>query len=139
LANIRGRIIDKIVEVLEDTGAFKKIYKNHIPVWEKAKEYPSIGIIYEEEVLNENRTNYAGYNRAKGKINILIYNKQHRDTYIDNLSDLIDLVYNEVYDKLQCEGLINYNFVHMKRDGGLLHPYSVASITLEVIFTAKRN
>jgi len=134
--NIRGKIIDDIVSILENTGAFKKVYKNHIPVWEKARYYPSIGVIYEKENVGENRVNYAGYNRVYGTIRFLIYNKQHRDTYEDNLSDLIDLVYNSVYDNLKCDKLVNYNFTSMKRDGGLLHPYSVAEITLEVTFSA---
>jgi len=129
---VRKEIVDSLVEDLEGSGAFKKVYKNIVPVWTQVKSMPAAAVIYEEEKKDpDNISNRNCY--YVGIVNIVLYNKQSKNSYEDILSDLIDLVYQIINDnEFLCYKVIDSSVASMKRDGGIAHPYSIAQIKVEV-------
>jgi hypothetical protein len=129
---MRTEVIDAICVDLENTRQFKKVYKNIIPVWTDIKEFPAIAIVYESDTVNrENLTNSKAFISAN--IPIYIYNKQRGSNTEDNLSDLVEVTQGVIeantYIKTNCvEGMIT----SFKRDGGLLMPYSIAQLQLQI-------
>ena len=134
---MRIEIIDDIVTAINNTAQFKKTYKNIVPVWTDVKQFPACAVMYEsEEKQRDNLTNSKAY--YIGKIGIFIYNKQSKTSYKDNLSDLIE----EVYSIIEGVRWLKYKVVdatvsQMKRDGGIIHPYSMANIIVEIKYLKK--
>jgi beta-mannanase len=129
---MRRKIVDSLVTDLEDSGEFKKVYRNIVPVWSQVKSLPAVAVIYEQEKKDpDNITNKACY--YIGIVNIYVYNKQPKTKYDDILSDLIDIVYKVVQENdVLCNYVISAEVAEMKRDGGIAHPYSIAQIQVEV-------
>jgi hypothetical protein len=129
---MRIEVIDAICTDLEKTRKFKKIFKNSIPVWTDIKEFPAIAVVYESDTANrENLTNSKAFISAN--LPIYIYNKQRGSDTDDNLSDLVEVAQGVIeantYVKTNCvEGMIT----SFKRDGGLLLPYSIAQLLLQI-------
>ncbi len=129
---MRRRIVDSIADDLAADGAFKKVYKNIVPVWTQVKSFPAVAVIYESEQKDlENMSSRACY--YDGIVQVYIYNKQPKTRYDDILTDLIDVVYKILEDnQVLCCEVISSDVASMKREGGLIHPYAVAEIKVVV-------
>jgi hypothetical protein len=131
---MRREIVEAIVEGLEDSGEFKRVYKNVGLHWSQIREFPAAAVIYESEEKDlDNSTNRSNY--FKGNVQIILYNKQPKTSYDDILTDLIDETYKVIDDSefLRCN-TISTDASSFKRDGGLAWPYAVAVLDLEVRF-----
>jgi hypothetical protein len=129
---MRKRVVDTLVADLEASGLFKRVYKNVVPVWTQVKSFPAVAVIYEsEEKELENSSSRSCY--YNGIVNVYIYNKQAKNKFEDILTDLIDEVYTIIENNnvLCCE-VISSDVARMKREGGLIHPYSVAEVKIVV-------
>ena len=129
---MKKEIIDDIITAIDNTKQFKKTYKNIVPIWTDVKQFPSCAVMYEsEEKARDNLTNSKAY--YIGKIGIFIYNKQSKTSYEDNLSDLIEEVYSVIEDTRWLKyKIVDATVSQMKRDGGIIHPYSMANIIVEI-------
>jgi len=129
---MRKEIVEKIVQGLKDKNLFVKFYKNIVPLWSQIDRFPAVSVIYEsEEKERDNLTNRKAY--YIGNISVYVFNKQHRNKYEDILSDLIDVVYEVVEDiRWQPMGVVDMTVSSMKREGGIVHPYAIAKIDIEV-------
>jgi hypothetical protein len=129
---MRRKIVDSLIEDLENSGEFKVVYKNIVPVWTQVKSFPAVSVIYESETKDaDNSSSRSCY--YIGNVNIFIYNKQPKNKFEDILTDLIDVVYKVVEDnKVLCCEVISSDVSSMKREGGLIHPYAVAEVKLLV-------
>ena len=131
---MRKEVIEKLINNLKETNQFKRIYKNIVPVWTQVKSFPAVSVIYEsEEKERDNLTNAkALYN---GHISIYVFNKQARNTYEDILSDLIDSVYAAI-EKIRWQpmGVIDMTISSMKRESGVVHPFAIARLDIDVRF-----
>ena len=134
---MRIEIIDDIITAINNTAQFKKTYKNIVPVWTDVKQFPACAVMYEsEEKQRDNLTNSKAY--YIGKIGIFIYNKQSKTSYKDNLSDLIEEVYSVIEDIRWLKyKVVDATVSQMKRDGGIIHPYSMANIIVEIKYLKK--
>ena len=134
MALIRKEAVDELVLDFEASPSFKKVYKNIVPVWTKVTRTPSIAVVYSEEFAHiDNVTN----NKAKytGTILVYIYNKQPSNEYEDVLTDLIEEVQTLIMENkyLQCN-TIETMVTELKRDGGTVHPYSIAQLKVSVTY-----
>jgi hypothetical protein len=131
---IRKQIVEELVTELENSALFKKVYKNIVPVWTKVTNVPAAAVIYAtEEAARHNNT--SSKMRYYGNVYIYIYNKQSSNKYEDNLTELIDevqrIVLNNEY--LRCN-TIETIMAELKRDGGTIHPWSMAQLKIEVSY-----
>ncbi len=131
--SFRKDIVDELASDFEATAEFKKVYKNIVPVWTQVPSFPAIAVLYEgEEKDRGNMVNSCA--NITGKVYIYIYNQQESERdFEDILSDLIDLVYSiiEENEYIKCNA-IDSMVSSMKRDGGLVHPYALCQIAVEV-------
>jgi len=130
--DIRQEIVDAIIADLEADGSFKRIYKNITPTWTQIKRFPAASVVYAEEIKDpDNITSNSCY--YVGTVSIFVFNKQAKDKFEDILSDLITTIYKVITENdFLCTKVISADVSEMKRDGGIIHPYSVAEIRLEV-------
>ena len=137
MALVRKDAVDAIAKDLYDTGEFKKIFKNIVPVWTNVSNMPAVAILYESDLAaRDNLTNSRMmYN---GKILIYIYNRQSANEYEDILSELIEVVKEKIIDNeyLRCN-TVDTVVSGMKRDGGTIHPYSMVQITVSIKFLSR--
>ena len=135
MSNVRQEAVEELAAEFEASQSFKEVYKNIVPVWTKVTRTPSIAVIYSEEYAEEDAmtSNKVKYN---GTILIYIYNRQPSNQYEDILSDLIDEVQNIVVNNeyLRCN-TISTLVAELKRDGGTVHPYSIAQLKVNVKYT----
>jgi len=131
---IRKEAVDKLVADFQASPSFKEVFKNIVPIWTKVNNTPSVAVIYSEEYAHrDNITN----NRVKytGTILVYVYNKQPSNKYEDILTDLIEevqeLIMNNEY--LKCN-TIEMLVSELKRDGGTVHPYSIAQLKVNVTY-----
>ncbi len=129
---MKKEIVEKLIENLNNTGQFKQIFKNIVPVWTNVKRFPAVAVMYEgEEKERDNLTNSKAY--YVGNISVYVFNKQGRNDYEDILSDYIELVYSAVEQiRWQPMGVVDMTVSSMKREGGVVHPYAIARIDIEV-------
>jgi len=129
---MRKKIVEKILEGLQNKKAFVKLYKNIVPLWTQIDRFPAVSVMYEsEEKERDNLTNNKAY--YVGNISVYVFNKQARNQYEDILSDLIDVVYEVVEEiRWQPMGVVDMTVSSMKREGGVVHPYAIAKIDIEV-------
>ncbi len=130
--------VDQIMKDLYDSGEFKKMYKNIVPVWTNVAAMPAVSVLYESELagrdnLTNSRMMYTGV------IQIYIYNRQSANEYEDILSELIEVVRDIVItnEYLRCNS-VDAIISGMKRDGGTVHPYAMAQLTLSVKFLSRK-
>ena len=131
---VRQQSVEELVTDFEASPMFKKVYKNTVPIWTKVTRTPAVAVLYSEEVAaRENFTNNKV--KYKGTILIYIYNKQPSTKYEDNLTDLIEEAQRIVIDNnyLRCN-TIETIVAEMKRDGGTLHPYSMAQLKVDITY-----
>ena len=137
MALVRKDAVDAIAKDLYDTGEFKKIFKNIVPVWTNVSNMPAVAILYESDLAaRDNLTNSRMmYN---GVIKIYIYNRQSANDYEDILSELIEVVKEKIIDNeyLRCN-TVDTVVSGMKRDGGTIHPYSMVQITVSIKFLSR--
>ena len=134
---VRKLAVEEIAKDLYDTGEFKAIYKNIVPVWTNVSRMPAVAVLYESETASRhNSTNQRMmYN---GKLLIYIYNRQSANSYEDILSDLMDVVRDVILDNeyLKCN-TVDTIISATKRDGGTIHPYAMVQITVDVKFMSR--
>jgi len=130
--SVREDIVNSLLEDLKATGEFKKLYKNVVPVWSQVKMFPAVAVIYEmEEKESDSSSSRSCY--YKGTIKVYLYNKQPKTKYDDILSSLIDVVYKVVEENdMLCNFVISADVARMKREGGLVHPYAIAELQIDV-------
>ncbi len=129
---VRKQAVEELVADFEASGLFKKVYKNIVPVWTNVNKVPAVAVIYATETADrDNVTN----NKVKyyGNIYVYIYNKQGSTKYEDNLTDLIEEAQRIVMENefLRCN-TIETIVAEMKRDGGTIHPWSMAQLRVEI-------
>ncbi len=137
MALVRKEAVEQIAKDLYDTGEFKYIYKNIVPVWTNVPVMPAVAILYEsDEAVRDNLTNSRMM--YKGVIRVYIYNRQSSNEYEDILSDLIEVVKDSILanEYLQCE-TVDTVVSGMKRDGGTIHPYAMVQLTVSVKFLSR--
>lgn len=129
---MRIEIINSVVEDLERTKKFKRIYGNNIPMWTDVKDFPTVALVYESDMMDrDNLVNSKAIVNAI--IPVYIYNKQRTSDYEDNLSELVELVQKTIENNVFLRtNTIESIITDFKRDGGMLHPYSVAQLNLKV-------
>jgi hypothetical protein len=130
--NVKKEIVEEIIKRVEEKGIFKKIYKNIIPIWTNIQQFPAFAILYEKEKKERhNLTNRKAY--FIGEISIFIFNKQPQNKYDDILSDLIEEVYSVIEDiRWENFNIVDATLSEMKREGGIVHPYAIATITVQI-------
>ena len=129
---MKKEIIEDILMEIENTSEFKKTYKNIVPIWTDVKQFPACAVMYEsEEKERDNITNSKAY--YVGKIGIFVFNKQSKTSYEDILSDLIEEIYSVIENiRWTKHKIIDATVSQMKRDGGIVHPYAIANIIVEI-------
>ncbi len=131
--SFRQEVVEELVNDLKASGEFKNVYKNVVPVWTQVSTFPAVAVLYEgEEKERGNVVNSCA--NITGKLYVYIYNQQESERdFEDILSDLIDLVYSiiEENEYIKCN-TIDCTVSSMKRDGGLVHPYALCQIMIEV-------
>ena len=129
---MKKELIEEIITKINETQKFKKIYKNIVPVWTDIRQFPACAVMYEsEEKERNNITNSKAY--YIGNIGIFVFSKQSKTTYEDILSDLIETVYDVIENiRWTKHKIIDATVSKMKRDGGIVHPYAVANIVVEI-------
>jgi hypothetical protein len=131
---VRKEAVEQLAADFEASGLFKKVYKNIVPVWTKVTRVPAISVIYStEEADRDNFTNNKV--RYYGNIYVYIYNKQGATKYEDNLTDLIEEVQRIIMENeyLRCN-TIETIMAELKRDGGTIHPWSMAQLKVEISY-----
>jgi hypothetical protein len=131
---VRKEAVEQLAADFEASGLFKKVYKNIVPVWTKVTRVPAISVIYStEEADRDNFTNNKV--RYYGNIYVYIYNKQGSTKYEDNLTDLIEEVQRIIMENeyLRCN-TIETIMAELKRDGGTIHPWSMAQLKVEISY-----
>lgn len=130
--NIKKELVDDLTDKLKATNNYKSTYKNIVPIWTNIKRFPAFAVLYEsEEKTRDNLTNRKAY--YKGYISVFIFNKQALNQYEDILSDYIEDVYAAVEDmRWNKYNIIDATVSSMKREGGIVHPFSIAKIDIEV-------
>ena len=131
-------ILDEVIPELkadfESLGIFKRVYPNIAPVWTQVHDTPSISLIlsdsqYSRDSLSSNRV------RAESTILVYIYNRQPTNEFEDILTELIEetqrIILGNKY--LQCN-TIEFMCTEVKRDGGTVHPYSIAQIKIALSY-----
>ncbi len=134
---VRKEAVDAIAKDLYDTGEFKKIYKNIVPVWTNVSNMPAVAVLYEsEEAGRDNLTNSRMM--FHGRILVYIYNRQSANEYEDILTDLIEEVKDKIIDNeyLRCN-TIDTVVTGMKRDGGTIHPYAMCQLVVSIKFLSR--
>ena len=128
---MRKEITDTIYDEIVGLGIFKKTYKNIVPMWAKIPSFPAVAVIYDSETVERYNNNHKAI--ANGKVGIYIYNHQSPSEYEDNLSEFIDEVQKVIEENkfLSCN-LVECIVSEIKRDGGIIHPYSMAQIIVSV-------
>jgi len=131
--SFRQEAVDELINDLKGTNEFRDVYKNVVPVWTQVPSFPVAAVLYESETKDrDNMVNSCS--NIVGKLFVYIYNKQDSERqFEDILSDYIDLVYEivEQNEYLKCN-TIDCTVSSMKRDGGILHPYSICQIQIDV-------
>lgn len=131
---VRQESVEQLVADFEASPLFKKVYKNMVPIWTSVNKVPAVSVLYSDEVAaRDNFTNNKI--KYKGTILIYIYNKQGATKYEDNLTDLIEEAQRIVIENeyLRCN-TIETIVAEMKRDGGTIHPYSMAQLKVEITY-----
>ena len=134
---VRKDAVDAIAKDLKNTGEFKHIFKNIVPVWTNVSNMPAVAVLYESEEASRNNVTNSRM-MFKGRILIYIYNKQSSVEYEDILSELIELVKDIVLDNeyLRCN-TVDTVVSAMKRDGGTVHPYAICQLTVSIKFLSR--
>ncbi len=132
----RSLLVDNILSDLKKTKHYKNLYKNIVPVWTDIPRFPAVSVLYESEERESGNMN-STRSYFTGNVLIYVFNKQaSANSYKDILSELINDVYkitdNNKY--IRCN-TISCTASNMKREGGIIHPYSIAQITIQVRFT----
>jgi hypothetical protein len=131
---VRKEAVEQLVADFEASGLFKKVYKNIVPVWTSIHKTPAAAVIYSTELAD--RDNFTN-NKVKyyGNIYVYIYNKQAATKYEDNLTELIDEAQRIIMENeyLRCN-TIETIMAELKRDGGTIHPWSMAQLRIEVTY-----
>jgi len=131
MATRREDILIEVGRILEGSKLFKKVYKNITPIWTQVKQVPAASYLYTTEDVE-----VSSGDRLRGKLKLMIYitNKQkHSDDFEDILSTLITQV-EFLIDRnefLKCN-TIETLVTNIKQDGGILHPYAVAQLTVTI-------
>jgi len=131
---MREESVEQLVADFEASPLFRKVYKNIVPIWTKVSRPPAVAVLYsEEEAHRENFTNNKL--RYNGTILIYIYNRQASTKFEDNLTDLIEETHRIVMENeyLKCN-TIETVISSMKRDGGTIHPYSMAQLVISISY-----
>ncbi len=131
---MREESVEQLVADFEASPLFRKVYKNIVPIWTKISRPPAVAVLYsEEEAHRENFTNNKL--RYNGTILIYIYNRQASTKFEDNLTDLIEETHRIVMENeyLKCN-TIETVISSMKRDGGTIHPYSMAQLVISISY-----
>ena len=131
---MREESVEQLVADFEASPLFRKVYKNIVPIWTKISRPPAVAVLYsEEEAHRENFTNNKL--RYNGTILIYIYNRQASTKFEDNLTDLIEETHRIVMENeyLKCN-TIETVISSMKRDGGTIHPYSMAQLVVSISY-----
>jgi hypothetical protein len=129
---MKKELVEDIIQNLKETNKFKSFYKNTVPVWTNIRRFPAIAVLYEsEEKVRDNLTNRKAY--YIGHIAVFIFNKQAPNKYDDILSDYIELVYSVIENiRWHKYNIVDATVSSMKREGGIVHPYAIAKIDIEV-------
>ena len=131
---VRQESVEQLVADFEASPLFRKVYKNIVPIWTSVNTVPAVAVLYSDEVAaRENLTNNKV--KYKGTILIYVYNKQGATKYEDNLTELIEEAQTIVMENeyLRCN-TIETIMAEMKRDGGTIHPYSMAQMKVEITY-----
>lgn len=131
---VRQESVEQLVADFEASPLFRKVYKNIVPIWTSVNTVPAVAVLYSDEVAaRENLTNNKV--KYKGTILVYIYNKQGATKYEDNLTELIEEAQTIVMENeyLRCN-TIDTIVAEMKRDGGTIHPYSMAQLKIEITY-----
>jgi hypothetical protein len=134
---MRIEMITKLIDDLQQTRQFKKLYNNIIPAWSDVNQFPAVAVLYEKD--NKSRENMSnGKVKVDATIPIYIYNRQKNLESKDTLSELVEIVESVVENNefLRCN-TIESIITDFKRDGGLIMPYSVAQLVLKVTYIKK--
>jgi hypothetical protein len=128
--------VNTLDEEFRKTRAFKKRYKNYVPTWTQVERFPAIATLFESGEAVDPENQISGRAISQGKVVCFIYNRQGDNQFEDNLTELISIVKNIVYGSSElnsnCTGLLNIYVDSFIRDGGLLHPFSLAKVTIHI-------
>ena len=121
---------------LKSHRLFKSVIKNNVPVWTAIKNVPAVAFFIAESEYTVTKFNST----TKVTVAIYIYNRHDTNSLSSNdiLSPLINGVRRGIAT-LTGPAILGATVTSAKRDGGSIHPYTVAEITAEIEFIEALN
>jgi hypothetical protein len=127
----RKDILDKLYDIVKNTDSLKAAYRGVAPAWGNVRQFPACAMILDKEVSV--LQNYACDTRRTMGIMFVIYHKHTNNNYDDILSPIIDSLENNLMTNDDLKNLTVISRVkQITLDGGILHPYALAEVDLEV-------
>jgi hypothetical protein len=127
----RKNILDKLYDIAKNIDSLKVVYQGVAPAWGNVRQFPACAIILDKEVSA--LQNYACDTRRKMNVLFIIYHKHSNNDYDDILSPVIDSLENAIQTNTDLKDLTVISYVkQITLDGGILHPYAIAEVDLEI-------
>jgi len=127
----RKDILDKLFDIVKNTSSLKAYYRGVAPTWGNVRMFPACAMILDKETSVIQ--NYACDTRRVMNVLFIVYHKHTRNDYEDILSPVIDSLENNIQTNDDLKKLTVITRVkQITMDGGILHPYTLAELNLEV-------
>jgi len=115
---------------------FKSVIKNNVPVWTAVKGVPAAAFFIAESEYSVTKFN------STTKVTVAIYLYNRHDTNSLSSNDILSPLINGVrrgITTLKGPAILSSTVVSAKRDGGAIHPFTVAEVTAEIEFVEALN
>ena len=127
----RKDILDKLYGIVTNTGSLKSYFRGVAPAWGNVRMFPACAMVLDKEISV--LSNYACDTRRTMNVLFIVYHKHTGNDYNDILSPIIDSLENNIQTNDDLKALTVITRVkQITMDGGILHPFTLAEINLEV-------
>ena len=133
------KALSELMKTIDGTGTFNSnLYGNSFPIlkfWDEINDFPAI---YTTAGPEHREYMPGGFKWGNLTVTMRVYVKQEfpqelLESILMDIESLIDLNQQLVYDEtIQCGSTIEINIASIITDEGLLDPYGVAEVTLDV-------
>lgn len=133
------KALSEVFKTIDGTGNFNSnIYENSYPIlkfWDEINDFPAI---YTTAGPEHREYMPGGFKWGNLTVTVRIYVKQENpqellEQILMDVESLIDLNQQLVYDQtIPCGNTIEINIASIITDEGLLDPYGVAEVTLDI-------
>lgn len=118
-------------DTLNSLSIFKKVYLGYAPMYNQVTKFPSVSIVFDEEVRELEYTSNTCVKKDL-YIDVILYGKQtNKKEFDDVLSDIIEQV-DGVLNNYTSTTVFDSMVLKIENDKGLLVPYQTTLLKLRV-------